>query len=108
MKEIIKKNLYEKFDEDFDEILYFLECIDSINCDIFTDGYGSYFYDGDFIGNENANGLREIIDNMFEYIKDEHLELIAKELNINDDKVRKENINETKENDSKRMGSKRA
>ena len=106
MKEIIKKNLYEKFDEDFDEILYFLECIDSINCDIFTDGYGSYFYDGDFIGNEN--GLREIIDIMFEYIKDEHLELIAKELNINDDKVRKENINETKENDSKRMGSKRA
>ena len=94
MKEIIKKNLYEKFDEDFDEVLYFLECIDSINCDVFTDGYGSYsyFYDGNFIGNDTANGLREIIDNMFEYIKtfDEDLELIAKELNIDDDKVRKE------------------
>lgn len=94
MKETIKKNLYEKFDEDFDEILYFLECIDSINCDVFTDGYGSYsyFYDGDFIGNDCANESREIIDNMFEYIKtfDEDLELIAKELNINDDKVRKE------------------
>jgi hypothetical protein len=37
VKEIIKKNLYEKFDEDFDEILYFLEGIDS---HIFADSYG--------------------------------------------------------------------
>ena len=82
MKEIIK-NLYEKFDEDFDEILYFLECIDS---------YDSYFYNEDFIENDTANESREIIDNVFKYIKefDEDLELIAKELNINDDKVRKE------------------
>jgi hypothetical protein len=77
VKEIIKKNLYEKFDEDFDEILYFLEGVDS---HIFADSYGSYFYDGNFIGNNTANGLREIIDNMFEHIKDEDLELIAKEL----------------------------
>lgn len=81
VKEIIKKNLYEKFDEDFDEILYFLEGVDS---HISADSYGSYFYDGNFIGNDTANGLREIIDNMFEYIKDEDLELIAKELNINE------------------------
>ena len=72
MKEIIK-NLYEKFDEDFDEILYFLECIDS---------YDSYFYNEDFIENDTANESREIIDNVFKYIKefDEDLELIAKEL----------------------------
>jgi hypothetical protein len=89
VKEIIKKNLYEKFDEDFDEILYFLEGIDS---HIFADSYGSYFYDGDFIENDCANESREIIDNVFKYIKefDEDLELIAKELNIDDDKVRKE------------------
>jgi len=83
VKEIIKKNLYEKFDEDFDELLYFLEAVDS---------YDSYFYDGDFIENDCTNESREINDNMFKYIKefDEDLESIARELNINDDKIRKE------------------
>ncbi len=83
MKETIKKNLCEKFDEDFDELLYFLEAVDS---------YDSYFYDGDFIENDCTNESREINDNMFKYIKefDEDLESIARELNINDDKIRKE------------------
>ncbi len=51
------------------------------------------------------NESREIIDNMFEYIKDEDLELIAKELNINDDdKIKKEDKENVQSNSKKNVG----